>query len=127
ASLDSTFGSRSKLLTLAVRVEPFDGVSGPISDVSAFAKVVDFINLMTYDIAGTWNPTTSPNSPLQFSPGQGPQFSVASAIDAWGSAGWPTGQMNLGIPFYGYAMSARQDMSQNPTNMYVPISSTAPQ
>ncbi|KAJ2721629.1 hypothetical protein GGI07_003813 [Coemansia sp. Benny D115] len=125
--LDTTFGTRNKLLTLAVRVEPFDDANGPVSDVSAFAKVVDFINLMTYDIAGTWNPTTSPNSPLQYAPGQGPQFSVASAIDSWNGAGWPTGQMNLGIPFYGYAMTALSDMSKNPSNMYAAISSTAPQ
>ncbi|KAJ2901443.1 hypothetical protein GGI21_004691, partial [Coemansia aciculifera] len=83
ALLDTTFGSRNKLLTLAVRVEPFDGPAGPISDVTAFAKVADFINLMTYDIAGTWNPTTSANAPLQFAAGQGPQFSVGSAINAW--------------------------------------------
>ncbi|KAJ2443285.1 hypothetical protein GGF42_006686, partial [Coemansia sp. RSA 2424] len=127
AQLDATFGSRSKLLTLAVRVEPFDGPSGPISDVSAFAKVVDFINLMTYDIAGIWNPTTSANAPLQFAAGQGPQFSVGSAIDSWSHAGWPTSQMNLGIPFYGYALAAKQNMLQTPTNMYAPISATVPQ
>ncbi|KAJ2741215.1 hypothetical protein GGI20_005344 [Coemansia sp. BCRC 34301] len=125
--LDTTFGRRGKLLTLAVRVEPFDGPSGPISDVSAFAKVVDFINLMTYDIAGVWNPTTSANAPLQFVTGQGPQFSVSSAIDSWSRAGWPTGQMNLGIPFYGHALTAKQNMLQTPTNMYVPIAATAPQ
>ncbi|KAJ2870666.1 hypothetical protein GGH93_005401 [Coemansia aciculifera] len=125
--MDTTFGSRNKLLTLAVRVEPFDGPSGPVKDVSAFAKIVDYINLMTYDIAGVWNPTTSPNAPLQFAPGQGPQFSVGSAIDAWSSAGWPTGQMNLGIPFYGYAMTATKNMLQTPSNMYAPISATAPQ
>ncbi|KAJ1878729.1 hypothetical protein LPJ57_003249 [Coemansia sp. RSA 486] len=57
----------------------------------------------------------------------GPQFSVASAIDAWRSAGWPESQMNLGIPFYGYALTALKDMSKSPSNMYVHISSTAPQ
>ncbi|KAJ1953207.1 hypothetical protein GGI12_006062, partial [Dipsacomyces acuminosporus] len=71
--LDTTFGSRSKLLTLAVRVQPFDGPDGPISDVSAFAKVVDFINLMQYDIMGNWEPTTGPNAPLQYTPGKGQQ------------------------------------------------------
>ncbi|KAJ1718773.1 hypothetical protein LPJ53_006322, partial [Coemansia erecta] len=126
-NLDATFGSRSKLITMAVRVEPFDGASGPVSDVSAFAKVADYINLMTYDIGGPWNPTTSPNSPLQYSPGQGPQFSVASAIDAWSSAGWPTSQINVGVPFYGYSMVTEQDMSKDPSNMYATISSTIPQ
>ncbi|KAJ1997041.1 hypothetical protein GGI04_005548, partial [Coemansia thaxteri] len=125
--LDMAFGSRSKLLSLAVRVEPFDGPNGPISDVSAFASVVDYINLMTYDIAGVWNPTTSANAPLQYAPGQGPRVSVGSAIDAWSNAGWPFGQMNLGIPFYGYAMTANTNMLQNPSNMYAPISSIAPQ
>ncbi|KAI8325403.1 glycoside hydrolase, partial [Martensiomyces pterosporus] len=125
--LDTTFGSRTKLLTLAVRVQPFDGPNGPISDVSAFAKVVDYINLMQYDIMGSWEPTTGPNAPLQYTPGKGEQFSFASAIDAWSSAGWPTSQMNAGIPFYGHSTTALQDMSKNPSNMYVPISSTVPQ
>ncbi|KAJ2700314.1 hypothetical protein FB645_005039 [Coemansia sp. IMI 203386] len=125
--LDTTFGARAKLLTLAVRVKPFDDSNGPVNDVSALTKVVDYINVMTYDIAGIWNPTTSPNSPLQYAPGQGPQFSVASAINAWRGAGWPESQMNLGIPFYGYALTALKDMSKSPSNMYVPISSTAPQ
>ncbi|KAJ1667700.1 hypothetical protein IW140_001242 [Coemansia sp. RSA 1813] len=125
--LDSTYGAGSKLLTLAVRVEPFDGPDGPIDNVAPFAKVVDYINIMTYDIAGTWNPTTSPNSPLQYAPGQGPQFSVASAIDAWSSAGWPTSQMNLGIPSYGYALTAQKNMLNDPSNMYASISSVAPQ
>ncbi|KAJ1848528.1 hypothetical protein LPJ73_003946 [Coemansia sp. RSA 2703] len=125
--LDFTFGRRNKLITMAVSVRLFNDANGPLSDVSAFAKVTDYINLMTYDIGGPWNPTTGPNAPLQYAPGQGVQFSVASGIDAWNNAGWPTSQMNVGIPFYGYAMTAQVNMANNTTNMYAPNSDTVPQ
>ncbi|KAJ1932731.1 hypothetical protein EC988_009357, partial [Linderina pennispora] len=63
AKFDSTFGTRQKLITMAVRVEPFDVNGAPSADVSGFAKVVDFANLMQYDINGGWNPQTGPNAP----------------------------------------------------------------
>ncbi|KAJ1948251.1 hypothetical protein FBU59_001679, partial [Linderina macrospora] len=50
AKFDSTFGTRQKLITLAIRVQPFDINGSPATDVSAFAKVVDYGNLMQYDI-----------------------------------------------------------------------------
>ncbi|KAJ1931372.1 hypothetical protein EC988_009810, partial [Linderina pennispora] len=63
AQFDSTFGTRKKLINLAVRVQPFDVNGAPSADVSAFAKVVDYANLMQYDINGGWNPQTGPNAP----------------------------------------------------------------
>ncbi|KAJ1957491.1 hypothetical protein GGI12_005012, partial [Dipsacomyces acuminosporus] len=75
AAFDQNFGSRQKLITLAVRVQPFDGSSGPVSDVSAFAKVADFANLMQYDINGGWNAVTGPNAPFNFEKGKATQLS----------------------------------------------------
>ncbi|KAJ6782480.1 hypothetical protein PWT90_07886 [Aphanocladium album] len=124
--LDAEFGSRKKLLTLAMRVQPFDGPNGPLSDVSAFAKVVDYGNLMQYDINGGWNSVTGPLAPFNFESGRGAQVSFVSAIDAWTAAGWPAAQLNAGYAFYGLSTTALEDMTKDPTNQYQPQSSTVP-
>ncbi|KAJ2880158.1 hypothetical protein IWW38_005996, partial [Coemansia aciculifera] len=120
------FGSGKKLITMAVRVEPFDVNGTPSTDVSAFAKVVDFANIMQYDINGGWNNVTGPNAPLNFETGKGTQLSFVSAIDAWTGAGWPANQLVAGVGFYGRATTASEDMTQDPTNQYQPQSQVVP-
>ncbi|KAJ2326239.1 hypothetical protein IWW51_002379, partial [Coemansia sp. RSA 2702] len=55
--LDSKFGSSKKLITLAVRIEPFDVKGSPSTDVSAFAKLVDYAHLMPTVSDMTKDPT----------------------------------------------------------------------
>ncbi|ORX71530.1 glycoside hydrolase [Linderina pennispora] len=105
---------------------PFDGPNGPMKDVSAFAKVTDYINLMQYDINGNWDSTTGPNAPLQYAPGKGEQVSSESAIDAWSAAGWPTSKMDAGVPFYGRSLTATANMLNNPSKMYAQFLPTVP-
>ncbi|KAJ2721829.1 hypothetical protein GGI07_003712 [Coemansia sp. Benny D115] len=126
ATFDSTFGTRQKLITLAVRVEPFDLNGGYSTDVSGFAKVVDYANLMQYDINGGWNTETGPNAPFNYEKGKGLQASFVSAIDAWTSAGWPANQLTAGIGFYGRSTIASVDMTKDPTNQYQPQQSVVP-
>ncbi|KAJ2869954.1 hypothetical protein GGH93_005945 [Coemansia aciculifera] len=118
AALTAAFGAGQKLITLAVRVQPFEVNSVPLTDVSAFAKVVDYANLMQYDINGGWNNVTGPNAPLNFQQGQGLQVSFASAINDWVGAGFPANQLTAGIGFYGRSTIALQDMTKDPTNQY---------
>ncbi|KAI8319794.1 chitinase [Martensiomyces pterosporus] len=117
-SMDSAYGAGKKLITLAVRVEPFDGPSGPSTDVSAFAKAVDHANLMQYDINGGWANVTGPNAPFKFEKGKGEQLSFVSAIDAWTKAGWPAKQLTAGLGFYGRSTTALGDMTTDKNNMY---------
>ncbi|KAJ2844629.1 hypothetical protein J3B02_004912, partial [Coemansia erecta] len=126
AAFDSNFGERKKLITLAVRVEPFDVPGGYSTDVSEFARVVDYANLMQYDINGGWNADTGPNAPLNFETGKGLQASFVSAIDAWTKAGWPASQLTAGIAFYGRSTIAKEDMTKDPTNQYQPQESVVP-
>ncbi|KAJ2852865.1 hypothetical protein J3B02_003395, partial [Coemansia erecta] len=114
-----------KLITMAVRVETFEINEVP-SDVSEFAKVVDYAHLMQYDINGGWNTETGPNAPLEFEPGKGAQFSFASAIDAWTTNGWPANQLTAGIAFYGRATNATEDMTAEPVTQYKSQSSIVP-
>ncbi|KAJ1957492.1 hypothetical protein GGI12_005013 [Dipsacomyces acuminosporus] len=126
AKFDSTFGQRAKLITLAVRVQPFDGPSGPISNVTDYAHHIDFANLMQYDINGGWNSVTGPNAPFNFEEGKGMQASFVSAIDAWLRAGWPANQLTAGLGFYGRSTVALQDMTKENRNQYQPQSKEVP-
>ncbi|KAJ2721830.1 hypothetical protein GGI07_003713 [Coemansia sp. Benny D115] len=126
AAFDTAFGAGKKLITLAVRVEPFDVDGAPSKDVSEFAKYVDFANMMQYDINGGWNKETGPNAPMNFENGKGLQASFVSAIDAWTGAGWPANQLTAGIGFYGRSTIASVDMTKDPTNQYQPQQSVVP-
>ncbi|TMW43339.1 hypothetical protein DOY81_011583, partial [Sarcophaga bullata] len=66
-------------------------------DIPNIAKQVDFINVMTYDFAGTWDGKVGFNAPLE---GQG-NNNVKSAIEYWLRAGAPFEKLLLGLAFYG--------------------------
>lgn len=125
--LDGAFGTGNKLITLALRVETFDGPNGSLGDVSEFAQVVDFANLMQYDINGSWQKITGPNAPMNYEPGKGMQLSFVSAIEAWTKAGWPAGKLTAGVGFYGRSVTAAVDMSLDVTNQYQPHCDVIPQ
>ncbi|KAJ2805046.1 hypothetical protein H4R20_002248 [Coemansia guatemalensis] len=122
---DSEF-EEAKLITLATRFQPFDGPSGPMSDVSDFAKPVDYFNLMLYDFNGVWSETTGPNAPFDFAQGKGLQFSFKSSIQSWMDAGIPANKINGGTPFYGRSVTATADMSET-RDMYQPLVKQIPQ
>jgi chitinase len=91
----------------------------PGKDVSAFAKVLDWIAIFDYDIWGPWSPTVGPNSPLDDScetPNN--QFgSATSGVKAWNAAGIPKNQIVLGVPSYGHSFRVRKaDAFMNGTN-----------
>ncbi|KAJ9067894.1 hypothetical protein DSO57_1034346 [Entomophthora muscae] len=89
-----------------------------MKDVSAFAKVFDFINIMAYDIMGTWDKTTGPNAPFENGPaGKAVQFSLKQSVEDWSNAKLPLNQITAGLAFYGKAQNASIDVDAN--NMYV--------
>ncbi|KAG1829648.1 chitinase [Suillus variegatus] len=78
----------AKKLTLsaAVSITPFDDAIGnPSTDVSGFAKVLDYIAVMNYDVWGSWLPNVGPNSPLNdtCAASAKQQGSAVSAVKAW--------------------------------------------
>ncbi|KAL7417620.1 glycoside hydrolase superfamily [Mrakia frigida] len=91
-------------ITAAVQVWPFAGEDGnPMSDVSAFAKVFDWVTIMNYDIWGS-SKTPGPNAPLSDGCGTSrqPLANAYAAVNSWTSAGFPAHQLALGTAFYGY-------------------------
>ncbi|KIJ37302.1 glycoside hydrolase family 18 protein [Sphaerobolus stellatus SS14] len=82
-------------------------VTGPwinTADVSGFAKVFDFIEIMNYDVWGPWSNAIGPNAPLDDSCASSHQEgSATSAVQKWTAAGMPANKIVLGVASYGHA------------------------
>lgn len=128
-ALDKKYGAHKKELTLAVRIQPFDVADGPLKDVKRYSNVLDRINIMAYDINGSWSTTTGPNAPFNYdAPGKGDPFSVVQSIKAWTEAGFPHEKITLGMGFYGRSVRATVDMTKGNATQYAPFdNSTVPQ
>lgn len=89
-ALDSALSTHNKILTAAFPNQTwFNNVS------RAALEAFDFINIMSYDATGPWNPS---------SPGQHSSYTFSvNGINYWKSiVGIPGSQLTLGVPFYGY-------------------------
>jgi chitinase len=99
-ALSASMKSRSKLLTAAIAT----AYKAQYTD-AALAKF-DFVNIMSYDKTGPWNPSN---------PGQHSPYDMAvSDLDYWAnSRGIAKAKLSLGLPFYGYGFgtNAPSDMS----------------
>lgn len=86
------------------------GTNGYINntEMGNLKNYVDYANIMTYDIHGTWDRYTDLNSPLYRNSDSSPQYkwSVDDAINTWLNAGFPAEKIVMGIPFYGYVYNA---------------------
>jgi chitinase len=95
---------KTLMVTASAGPEPWFGPTGvPVTDVSPFAKVLDFVILMVYDIWGPWSMTVGPNAPLDdtCAPATAKLGSAVSAVQAWKKAGMPLDKIVLGVPAYG--------------------------
>ena len=88
------------LITTAAQVWPFADDSGnPLSDVSDFAAVLDWVLIMNYDVWGS-SSTPGPNAPLSDGCGNStqPLANAYAAVSSWTAAGMPASQLVLGVP-----------------------------
>ncbi|KAI0777381.1 glycoside hydrolase [Trametes elegans] len=93
-------------LSAAAGITPFAGTDGqPLSDVSGFAAVLDYLAIMNYDVWGTWSTGVGPNAPLNdtCADAANQQGSAVSAVKAWTGAGFPANQLVLGVASYGHS------------------------
>lgn len=75
------------------------------TELDLLAKYVDYANIMTYDIHGTWESMTNFNAPLYhpYDSGTGlGNWSVDASVNSWLIAGFPKEKLVMGVPFYGY-------------------------
>ncbi|GAA6064026.1 hypothetical protein JCM10212_004258 [Sporobolomyces blumeae] len=75
-----------------------------LTDMSAWAAVLDYVNIMTYDVTGPWSGYSGPNSPL-YSTCQPPgnKISIADAVNLYVRAGFMPNHITIGSPFYSYS------------------------
>ena len=66
---------------------------------AAIAAVLDWINVMTYDLHGAWENRTNHHAALEGAPGD--PLTVRAAMDAYLAAGVPRDKLVVGLPFYG--------------------------
>ncbi|KAK0389300.1 hypothetical protein NLU13_2875 [Sarocladium strictum] len=94
-------------LTVAASLFPWNDASGaPSKDLSGFAKVLDNIMLMNYDIWGPWLATGGPNAPLYRScDARNNQGSAEDAVTSWEAAGVPASKLVLAVPAYAHGFS----------------------
>lgn len=92
-ALDSRFGKGEKQLTVCA-----SGSTGTLSkqDYEALFPYVDRINLMTYDMAGSWNSSTGHHTALY---GSG---SADTAVKYLQNQGVPASKIAIGTPLYSH-------------------------
>lgn len=129
--LRQVLGAKSHITTSATH-RAFIGDGGsPIADVSAFAKVLDGVLVMNYDVWGgeccgrvgslisstatdyAFTPPAAssrpgPNAPLTNACPNSlqPNANMLSAIQAWSGAGMPRSKILMGVPAYGYVSAS---------------------
>ncbi|KAJ1822601.1 hypothetical protein LPJ56_000680 [Coemansia sp. RSA 2599] len=128
ASFHARFPDTEKIISLAVRVQPFDGPDGPLTDVSPFAEFVDYALLMAFDVNGHWSNTTGPNAPLDHQRNRGAPYSLTQSVDQWIGAKWPANKLVAGISFTGRSLTTRDVLTaKTGAQMYVPFDRDIPQ
>ena len=90
---------RTYLLSAAMPAAP---VRVAEIEMAKVAGILDFMNVMTYDFFGAWDPVTGHNSPL-YAQAQGDQnFSLDAAFRLYHvTYGIPSEKLNVGVGFYG--------------------------
>ncbi|MGH0179421.1 UNVERIFIED_CONTAM: hypothetical protein FKN15_001705 [Acipenser sinensis] len=117
--------NRARLL-LSAAVSAGVGTIQSAYEIPKVGQALDMINVMTYDMHGSWEPFTGENSPLYKSPadqGGDVYFSINYALNYWKDNGAPAEKLLIGFPTYGQTFTLR-----NPSDHTVgaPISGPGP-
>ncbi|MGW9686345.1 glycosyl hydrolase family 18 protein [Flagellimonas sp. 2504JD1-5] len=97
-ALNTALDAHDKILTVALPQTRFANITD-----EALA-VFDFVNIMSYDATGPWNPSKAgQHSSLEY---------AKSGVDFWKTnQGVPQEKLNLGVPFYGYEFTSPTEAS----------------
>ncbi|XP_033481669.1 chitinase, acidic.1 [Epinephelus lanceolatus] len=101
---DDAKDNRRTRLLLSANVAGFRQTIDRAYEVKKIALHLDFINVMTYDFHGHWEPITGHNSPLYSSSmdsGTHAHHNINSSISDWLALEAPAEKLLLGFPTYG--------------------------
>jgi len=117
-------GKPRLLLTAAVSAGEGNIVVG--YDIPAMSKPLDFVNLMSYDLHGSWEQMTGINAPLFASrqdKGWKVSLNVKWAVETFLNSGCPAEKLIMGMPLYGRGFRLQQN-GGNP-GLYAPTRGAA--
>lgn len=99
---------RSYLLTVAISAG-YNTLTNRFR-VNDMAAYVDWFNMMTYDLAGAWDPVTGHHAPLHGHPlAVDSNYNVATAVQTCLDQGVDGDRIVVGLPFYGRSFSGVPD------------------
>ncbi|KAJ8318036.1 hypothetical protein KUTeg_003127 [Tegillarca granosa] len=87
-------------------------------EIPEISKNLDWINLMTYDLHGSWEDHTGEDAPLHGMPGETGNdtfLNVEYAANYWAKNGAPKDKINVGMPLYGHTFTLK-DASHSDIN-----------
>ncbi|XP_054154653.1 probable chitinase 10 [Oppia nitens] len=96
--LRAAFDSSGRQLSLSVAVNAGRWLTDKAYDYPTMASACDYINVMTYDNAGSWSTATGHHSGFDWS---------KQGLQMWSSQGIPKQKLLLGVPFYGIAFQLK--------------------
>ncbi|KAF8812560.1 glycoside hydrolase family 18 protein [Phlegmacium glaucopus] len=98
-------------ISAAVQTSTFWDTQGrPMTDLTDFADVLDWVLLMNYDVWGS-SSEPGPNAPLHDACGNSTQAdaNAVAAFQAWTTAKFPPCKLVLGVPSYGYISTSHAE------------------
>ena len=100
---------RHLLLTAAL---PADSSRAEGMTIREAAPLLDFLNVMTYDMYGPWDAEAYHNAPLFAGPGGNSARTVDGAFRLYTATfGIPAAKINLGVPFYGHSYTGCTELN----------------
>jgi chitinase len=96
------------------------------TELSSIASIVDWINIMTYDFHGGFDPSSGNNAPLNYDPADvspnKASYNDNAAITNYLNAGVPANKLIMGEPFYGRGWAGCANVNNG---LYQPCSGAA--
>ncbi|KZS12017.1 Chitinase Idgf2-like protein [Daphnia magna] len=99
-ALKNAFKSGGYLLSIAVIANHSDSSY----NIPKLERLVDFVNLKSYNMTGSWKSMADHHAPLYPRKWEGPgneNNNVDSMVSYWINQGFPESKINMGIPFFG--------------------------
>eukprot|EP00121_Abeoforma_whisleri_P014549 Awhi_evm1s13415 len=105
-------------LQLSIAVAASHTTTPVIYDINEIHKYLDFINLMSYDLHGSWENFSRPHTLLNAVNEEDPNsYSILRSVDAWLQHGTPGKKLILGMATYGRAQTLAGTPNPNIPNI----------